>query len=434
MKTFYEWIKNEQVKTPEEHKNWLYLERIETPPHMPYSFWRDAMSEAEDLESKFMPMKKIEEMERELEDDEYVDMRLSRDFPYKIVRMLGEGGEKRLSERIRDMLDSSELANSRPDLYWGEYGVVSRVDALGDSIDVATRYTREYSEFFHKKKSYINYGEIEKADLSPEGREKVLKLKSVYEVVFNYIRLLKRVGRAVRSLLASRNHKMKASYSGGDETKILPNTGKVEVLYHATPYVREIIREGFKTKEQLGNRQSLGGDTSGGISFTADLRVAREIAKCFVEVIRIAKGKMTVNDVLRLIRSEKKKGEEPWALKDYINKARQRQWKWSNPHSRELSKRTGIPMPGKPYDINDKKEAFDLYRRYLSWSDKRYDPLFFGTDLNSFESLEEVNVGVVAAKVDMTKVIGYHYSMEEYRVPIDAILSIHYKKQTKKII
>ena len=142
---------------------------------------------------------------------------------------------------------------------------------------------------------------IEKADLTLEGREKVLRLKSVYDAVFDYVRLMKRVGRAVRAVVASRNHKMQSFWSGGDETKLIPQTGKVEVLYHATPYLREILREGFKTKEELGNRESLGGDTSGGISFTADLKVAREIVKCLVEVIRIAKGQMTVNDVLRVI-------------------------------------------------------------------------------------------------------------------------------------
>lgn len=405
------------------------LERIETPPHMPYSFWRDAMAEAERLEAKLLPMKEVERMERELEDDEYVDMRLSRDFPYHITRMMdGDRGEKRLSERLRDMLDSSDLAKTRPDLYWGEYGVVSRVDVLGDSVEVATRYTREYSEFFRKKKKYINYGEIEKADLSPEGRDKVLRLKSVYDAVFDYVRLMKRVGRAVRSVVASRNHKLQAFYSGGDDTKVIPKTSEIEVLYHATPYVREIMRDGFKTKEDLGGRESLGGDTSGGISFTADLRVAREIAKCLVEVIRIAKGRMTVNDVLRLIGSERKKGDKPWALEDYINKAKQRQWKWSNPRTRELSNQTGVPMPGKPYEINDRQEAFSLYRRYLSWSDKRYDPLFFGVDLKHFESMDEGNVGVVAAKVNMAKVISYHQAMEEYRAPVEAVLSVHSKR------
>lgn len=404
------------------------LERVETPPHMPYSFWREMIAEAERLESKFLTMKEVQKLERELEDDEYIDMRLSRDFPYQIARMMDERGDKKVSERLKDMLDSSELAKRRPDLYWGEYGVVSRVDALGDSLEAATRYTREYSEFFHKKKGYVNYGEIEKADLTPEGREKVLRLKSVYDAVFNYVRLMKRVGRAVRAVVASRNHKMQSFWSGGDETKHIPQTGKVEVLYHATPYLREILREGFKTKEELGNRESLGGDTSGGISFTADLRVAREIAKCLVEVIRIAKGKMTVNDVLRMIGSERKKGDKPWALEDYINKARQRQWKWSNPATKDLSQRAGVPMPGKPYEINDREEAFSLYRRYLSWSDKRYDPLFFGVDLKHFESMDEGNVGVVSAKVDMTKVIGYHQAMEEYRAPLDAILSVHSKR------
>ena len=403
-----------------------WIERVETPPHMPYSFWRDSLKEAEVLESKFMPMKEIQKMENELEDDEYVDMRLSRDFPHHVVTIIrGDGYQKKLSELIKDMLDSSELAKTHPDLYWGEYGVVPRMDVFGDKKDAATLYTREYSEFFRKKKKYVNYGEIERADLTPEGREKVLKIKSVYDAVFDYVKLMKKIGRATRALLASRNHRVQSFYSGGDETKMIPKVGNVEVLYHATPYVREILREGFKTKEDLGNRESLGGNTSGGISFTADLNVAREIVKCLKEAIGIAKGRIKVNDVLKMINSERTKGEMPWALKDYVVKAQQRQWKWTNPATKDLAQRAGIPMPGKPYEINDKKEAFDLYRKYLAWSDKRYDPLFFGVNINSFEAMDEGNVGVVAAKVDMTKVISYHQTMEEYRAPINSILGVY---------
>jgi hypothetical protein len=340
----------------------------------------------------------------------------------------GYGYEKKLSELIKDMLGSSELAQTRPDLYWGEYGVVPRMDVLGDSKEAATRYTREYSEFFKKKKKYVNYGEIERADLSPEARENVLKLKSVYDAVLYYVRLMKRVGRATRAFMASRDHKVQSFYSGMDR-KMIPNSGGVEVLYHATPYVREILREGFKTKKDLGNRESLGGETSGGISFTADINVAREIVKCLKETIGIAKGRIKVNDVLRMIGSEKAKGKMPWALEDYVNKAKQRQWQWGNPRTRELSKQTGIPMLGKPYEINDSKEVFNLYKKYLAWSDKRYDPGFFGVGINSFEAMDEGNVGVVAAKVDMTKIISYHQAMEEYRAPIDSILSIHSKRQ-----
>lgn len=402
----------------------VWLERIETPPHMPHSFWRDALKRAEELESKFIPMEKIKRMEDELEDEEYVDMRLSREFPFSVERIIK--GEKKLSEAIRSLLEDGELLKHRPDLYWGEFGVVARVDILGDHKDSATRYTREYSEFFLKRKKYVNYGEVEKAlpEMKPENRDKVARLKEAYRAVFEYTRLLLRVGRAVRSTLAQRNHKVKAFYAGGDESKMVPETGRVEVLYHATPYVREILREGFKTKEQLGI-ESLGGDTSGGISFTADIRVAREIAKCLKEVIAIAKGRLGVNDVLKLINSERKRGDMPWALQDYINKAKNRQWRWNSTGARELSAATGKPLPGKPYEINDREEAFNLYRRYLAWSDKRYDPLFFGVDPKNFERMDENNVGVVAAKVDMTKVISYHHAMEEYRAPLDSILSVH---------
>lgn len=404
-------------------KTWL--EGIETPPHMPNIFWRGALKRAEEIESNFMPLKDIERMERELEDDEYVDMRLSRDFPHKIRLILkGDGYNDKLSEKIRSLMNSADFARTHPEQYWGEYGVVARLDILGDSKGAATNYTREYTEFFRKKKRHHNYGEVERADVGSESREKILKLKSVYDAVFDYIRLIKKVGRAAKAAIAHRQHKVKAFHSGGEESKVMPETRKVEVLYHATPYVREILREGFKTKESMGNRESLGGATDGGISFTADLRIAREIARCLVEAIRIAKGKTTVNDILRLINAEREKGKVPWALSDYISTAKSRQWRWNPSSTRALAKETGKPLPGKPYEINDRKQAFNLYKRYLAWSDRRYDPLFFGVDISNFENMDESNVGVVAAKVDMTKAIGYHAAMEEYRAPVEAIIQV----------
>lgn len=416
-----------KTKTPESANDGFrtWLEKVEIPPHMPHIFWRGVMEQAGDIEARLLPLKDIERIERELDEEEFVDMRLSRDFPHKIAAMLrGDGYEKMLSDKIRDMRDSADFARTNPEDYWGEYGVVARLDVFGDSKKAATHYARAYADFFLKKKKYNNYGEIERAEVEPEVRMKILKLKSAYDAVFDYTRLLKKVGRAARATMAHRAHRVKALYSGGDESKIVPQTGRVEVLHHATPYVKEILKDGFKTKENLGGRESLGGATDGGISFTADLNVAREIAKCIKEVIGIAKGKIKVNDVLKMISSERTKGEIPWALKDYINAAKSRQWKWNSKPARDLSKQTGIPLAGKPYELNDKKTAFDLYRRYLAWSDKRYDPLFFGVNIDGFGMMDEANVGVVSAKVDMTKVMSYHSAMEEYRSPLDAILSV----------
>jgi hypothetical protein len=107
-----------------------------------------------------------------------------------------------------------------------------------------------------------------------------------------------------------------------------------------------------------------------------------------------------------------------WPLKDFINVSRSNQSKKatfkSNP---ELEK-----FIGKIEDASGPKEVFEMYKRYLAYTKKRYNPVFFMTDINSFKNLDINNIGVLASKVDINKTINYLDSMEEYRVPPSAIL------------
>jgi len=75
-------------------------------------------------------------------------------------------------------------------------------------------------------------------------------------------------------------------------------------------------------------------------------------------------------------------------------------------------------------DYNSQRHhAWMLYRSYLGESRLRYDPLFYSVSIEDFENMDPRNVGVIAAKVNMSTVTEYLPSMEEYRVPVKGIIS-----------
>ena len=84
----------------------------------------------------------------------------------------------------------------------------------------------------------------------------------------------------------------------------------------------------------------------------------------------------------------------------------------------------GLPRKGSHH--TDEHHAFELLRALLSYGhsqNKRYNPVFFGVDINDFKGVDQNQVRVLSCKVDMTKVHEYLSSMEEYRVPPEAVLS-----------
>ena len=181
----------------------------------------------------------------------------------------------------------------------------------------------------------------------------------------------------------------------------------------------------------MGNVNILGGDTSGGISFTADLKIANEIARCLKETILIAQGKIKASDIIRLVKADRNfrhpsSDNRLWPLDDFIGTAK------NNKSIREKERvnpelvNTMRSLFSKSYyqiqELSSPKQVFEMYKRYLAYTRKRYNPVFFGVDIESFVRLDVNNTGVLASKVDMSKTINYLHSMEEYRIPKESIL------------
>ena len=242
------------------------------------------------------------------------------------------------------------------------------------------RLNERYNDHFENSKDEIGGDKFWKTFIS---------LPDDYEKIINYIISYR------DKLKEHLNHR--ARYiNEGQETP--PKSENVETLYHATINADKINSSGFI--KDYENTEGLGGSVklkSGkpGISFTADLYVAKEVARCLKEAIMICNDEIDANDILE----------------------------WSKDKDQLLDSLKSI---NNHKDLTSKVAVFDLYKIYLAYN--RYDPVFFGSSenfINIFSGKSTSDVGIIAASVDMTnKDIMYLSSMEEYRVPVESVLSI----------
>ena len=190
------------------------------------------------------------------------------------------------------------------------------------------------------------------------------------------------------------------SYQTYYDSSWVPEHEKIEPRYHATVNAPKLYRTGFQTKvpgpKGLGGAQS---DKCGkpAISFTSDLRVAKEVMRGLKEAIMIAKGQVRLHDVI------------DWA------------------------KRAGV---GKPIltsvKVNKRKDepgdVMFVYREYMMLQRKRYDPVFFGDMrqlMRDFKKLNPKDVGILVADIDMSnQCIKYLATMQEYRIAPEAVVKI----------
>ena len=221
------------------------------------------------------------------------------------------------------------------------------------------------------------------------------KIKKLPELITSFNQELLHYISLLKEFITSRARYI---HSGKENTP--PPSENEETLYHATVNAENIFSKGFTTSPI--KTEGIGGSTtikSGkqGISFTADLYIAKEVARCLKEAIMIANGNINGFNILE------------WADdKDYILKS-----------VKEIH--------GQDLNLSDPVDSFNVYRTYLAFG-KRYDPFFFGNAenmINVFKTKSPEDVGIIAAKVNMRDPnILYLSGMLEYRVPPEAVISI----------
>jgi len=188
--------------------------------------------------------------------------------------------------------------------------------------------------------------------------------------------------------------------------KYRPNKEDIETMYHVSVFAKDIFKTGFKKDFHKENEGlGLGGATSNKgksrISFTHDYGVAKELKRCLQEVIMIARKELKFKDV------------SDWANRENILE--------------KIYQNTGKPLDGKN-KIDNPAYVFDIYRGYLSLSDMRYNPVFFGDSeklINNFKNLDTKDVGILVCKVNVNHPdVDYLSSMREYRVPVESVINI----------
>lgn len=177
----------------------------------------------------------------------------------------------------------------------------------------------------------------------------------------------------------------------------------IEVMWHATTAYREIMAEGFKTQDELGNQATGLGGAVKGISFTADKEVADAIALAIRDVVGLLQGPHRLQDILAY-------STEVGLTDAQVVKILTHEFAENIPDAN-----TTLTL-----DV-----TFNLFKWCLtvaSENETRYNPLFFMVRAENLARVKLDNIGVIEAQIDTTKAHEYLRSMEEWRVPKDAIL------------
>jgi hypothetical protein len=87
-------------------------------------------------------------------------------------------------------------------------------------------------------------------------------------------------------------------------------------LFHVSTAYNEILRQGLKTRFEIGGvHRGLGGGADDTISFTTDLSTARSIRAAILEARRVARGELTVEQMVRMSQAQPTMGAQTDRMK-----------------------------------------------------------------------------------------------------------------------
>lgn len=373
-------------------------EAINVPPHLPEQWLEGVYKRAKQVESRLSDSFVIEEAahieHRELREESYFRDLERAYIPYEFRNQLVDK-DNLLSHRIAyyDLVkeDSNywRVAFSRIDLY-GE------INGQDGDLD---KWLEIYNGIQDKRYDQPQLLEwLKDGHLEERQYRKLRNAVIVSDAIAIYLEFSKSVSKKFQAISERnqlRNNRVR------DGVKQMPAHDPVEQLFHATPFVREILNQGFKTKEDLGGVEIMGGVTEGAISFTADFDIAQAIVDAIKDAIMIAQGTLRLGELISIARSEG------------IDMNHFRSWL------------TDFKYHKKKGSASDPDIAFEFYRHYLMFTKIKYNPVFFGVSASNFKHLKLENVGVLVADVDMSKIKNYLNAMEEYRVPVEAISNVN---------
>jgi len=402
-------------------REWLFNEAIESLPWTGGvrdldKYYNNKLKQFKTLEAKLVGIMDNIETTQEIFKDfigrqpgwESIDS----DIPYWLIR---------LSRSKEYDYPFSSTLNSFINLYLkeGNNQVLRGAEHIEKAIPPFEEY-RKHSRDFYESYNKIRRGfEVSMSDLEDErkyfkgesegdddyltwreAKEVITKTKEQLGDLVKYASLLYEVRKKTLALADRVSVALKSQHSRDYEKRdLLPKHKDQDVLYHATVSMNKVLSQGLKTKKEAGV-EGLGGGPTDLISLTGDYRIAREIARTTRDMIAIAKGQVREEEILNQ------------AKKDGIDVEKM---------VKDTKYRAGSGDSHEDYLIK-------LFNTYL-WAaeDKgiRYNPTFWGADVERFKNLDPNQVGVLAVLTDMSKVESYRgIGEEEFRVPSDAVLKV----------
>lgn len=247
--------------------------------------------------------------------------------------------------------------------------------------------TNHYGIDFILDGFFRNY-KYDLANVGVDDEQFVFQSNAIVEEIDKFLELLSKWIRKMRELV-----NQLFSFS----SQYVPEHENEEILYHTTMNGERIFKEGFLPEppetQGLGGAVSIGNTSKRGISFTSNLYVAKEIAKCLKELILIVHREIKIRDIIA------------WSKKDgiYDDVVGGHKKSWNQ-------------------GVEDSVEnTFEMYKRYLAFNKERYDPLFFMADntLKYAKTKKPSDVKILKCLVDISdkeKVSYLGTSMDEWRV------------------
>jgi len=410
-------------------RQWL-INELRSPPHMPLPYFENKLQTIKTLEQRLIGFPAWLENEAAEFFYNFTGKSAYRYLrvPYEIVNKLPGKDESRytfeaFSSRLARFLEYLKFDNTygwfkylKGVLPFGEKDTVRDVMMRDDDFQKIDTFLRESPQLIKDIQSDADFlkggSRYDPSDNWPSLQEAIQYVQKAVQG-FQDIRLLLRelhdLDTKTRALVSEQQWASGVDYGQTDRHK--RDTKPIEVLYHATANVRQILQDGLKSRSELDGKGKLGGGVSDLVSFTSDLQIAVAIANALITAAKVVNGEITFQDIMdRAVKQGVDlTGSQPYRDLQMDQKRRESGWK---------------PEGKFAYMHQDESYAFSLLRYYLGRAQEKnilYDPFFSNVDIKDLEGLDEKEIGVVACRVKMDNA-KFEAGMQEFRVPSRDIL------------
>lgn len=186
--------------------------------------------------------------------------------------------------------------------------------------------------------------------------------------------------------------------------KYRPEHDEIELLYHATIYTKEILKNGFSAERPI-ERKGVGNfGLQKTISFTHNLETARTIMRSFKEVWMIVHGQLTTSQIL------------DWCKKE-------------NVYDKVISLWKSLYGSSLPNRLSYPQDIIKLYKCWLVYSKLRTCPGMVNMDelVDAMKDRTIDDIGILECNVKLSQDDEYMFAEDEFRVSPDKVLTIKRK-------